>query len=170
MWYVVQVVGGREKHVAKLINKIADAGVFEECFVPQYEIKKRYSGEWHLCREVLIPGYIFVVTKDPDKAAEQLKQVPEFTRLLSNNGKFLPLSDPEVSLINAFMEPDKRVVGMSSGVIEGDEVIVLTGPLMNHTGLIKKIDRHKRLAYLEISILGRKKTVKLGLEIVRKHA
>ena len=47
-------------------------------------------------------------------------------------------------------------------------IVILNGPLMNQTGLIKKLDRHKRLAYLEIEILGRVKTVKVGLEIVRK--
>lgn len=54
-------------------------------------------------------------------------------------------------------------------MIEGDEIVILNGPLMNQTGLIKKIDRHKRLAYLEIEILGRTKTVKVGLEIVQKR-
>ena len=67
------------------------------------------------------------------------------------------------------MDPDRRVVGMSTGVIEGDKVLVLNGPLMNHEGLIRKIDRHKRMAYLEIEILGRMKTVKIGLEIVAKR-
>lgn len=169
MWYVVQVVGGKEKHVVGLLDKFVDEGLIEECFVPQYQIKKRFSGEWRICTEVLLPGYIFVVTKDPAAVSDQLRRVPAFARLLSNNGRFLPLSDEEVSLINAFMEPGRRVVEMSTGVIEGDDVIVLNGPLMNHTGLIKKIDRHKRLAYLEIEILGRTKTVKIGLEIVRKQ-
>jgi len=39
---------------------------------------------------------------------------------------------------------------------------------MSAGGLIRKIDRHKRLAYLEIRILGRVKTVKVGLEVTRK--
>ena len=58
---------------------------------------------------------------------------------------------------------------MSTGVIEGDEVVVLNGPLMGRTSLIKKIDRHKRLAYLELEMLGRKKTIKVGLEIIAKN-
>ena len=40
--------------------------------------------------------------------------------------------------------------------MEGDEIVILNGPLMNQTGLIKKLDRHKRLAYLEMEILGRR--------------
>ena len=116
----------------------------------------------------MLPGYIFVITDQPGKLREALRSVPKFTRLLGNNDVFTPLDDQEVAFINAFTKPDHRVVEFSSGVMEGDEIVILNGPLMNQTGLIKKLDRHKRLAYLEIEILGRVKTVKVGLEIVRK--
>lgn len=168
MWYVVQVVGGKEKHVLELMQTFVEDGLMEECFIPQYEIMKRIRGEWRKRLEVLLPGYIFVVTKKPDRLAYELRKVPAFTKLLGNNDVFIPLADQEVAFINAFTEPDHRVVEMSEGVIEGDTIVILNGPLMGQTGLIKKIDRHKRLAYLEIEILGRVKSVKVGLEIVRK--
>ena len=57
---------------------------------------------------------------------------------------------------------------MSEGVIEGGTIKVLSGPLMGYEGSIQKIDRHKRLAYVEIKMLGRTTVVKLGLEIVSK--
>lgn len=168
MWYVVQVVGGKEKHVLELMQTFVEDGLMEECFIPQYEIMKRIRGDWRKRLEVLLPGYIFVVTKKPDRLAYELRKVPAFTKLLGNNDVFIPLADQEVAFINAFTEPDHRVVEMSEGVIEGDTIVILNGPLMGQTGLIKKIDRHKRLAYLEIEILGRVKSVKVGLEIVRK--
>ena len=58
---------------------------------------------------------------------------------------------------------------MSTGVIEGDRVIVTDGPLVGREALISKIDRHKRLAYLDMRMFGRIKTIKVGLEIVRKN-
>ena len=82
---------------------------------------------------------------------------------------FVPLNDQEVAFINAFTKPGRRVVGFSNGVMEGDEIVILNGPLMHQAGLVKKVDRHKRLAYLEMEMLGRKKTVKVGLEIVQKR-
>ena len=160
LWYVVQTVGGQEKHVLDLINKLVDEELIQESFIPQ--------GVWKMRSEVLLPGYIFVITDQPGKLREALRSVPKFTRLLGNNDVFTPLDDQEVAFINAFTKPDHRVVEFSSGVMEGDEIVILNGPLMNQTGLIKKLDRHKRLAYLEIEILGRVKTVKVGLEIVRK--
>lgn len=169
MWYVVQTVGGQEKHVLDLMSKLVDEELIQESFIPQYEVKKRIQGAWKVRTEVLLPGYIFAITDQPGKLREALRSVPKFTRLLGNNDVFTPLDEQEVAFINAFTEPDHRVVEFSSGVMEGDEIVILNGPLMNQTGLIKKVDRHKRLAYLEVQILGRTKTVKVGLEIVRKR-
>ena len=169
MLYVVQVIGGKEKHVLKLMQKLVEPNLIKECFIPQYEVMKRFRGEWRKCVEILLPGYLFVSTNQPDRVAFQLRRIPAFAKMLGNDDMFTPLNDQEVAFINAFTETNYRVVEMSEGVNEGDEIVVLKGPLMNQTGLIKKIDRHKRLAYLEIEMLGRKKTVKLGLEIVRKR-
>lgn len=55
---------------------------------------------------------------------------------------------------------------MSEGIIEGDQIRVLKGPLQGYEALVAKVDRHKRLAYIDLNILGRIKTVKVGLEIV----
>lgn len=170
MWYVVQVVGGQEHVVIQQIEKLVSSETFASCFVPQYEIKKKYSGVWKYCQEILFPGYIFVDTKTPNEFARELSKVSRMTKLLHDgNERFIPLSNDEKTLISAFIGDDDYVMKMSEGIIEGDEIIILKGPLMNHVGLVKKIDRHKRLAYLEIWLCGRRVTAKAGLEIVRKH-
>ena len=170
MWYVIQTVGGQEDQVRCLMLKLVDPSLIQESFIPRYEVMKRIKGAWVKRAEVLLPGYVFVVTKDPGKLKASLRAVPRFTRLLGNDDMFTPLDDREVAFINAFTQPGKRTVELSTGVIEGDEVVILNGPLMGHAGSIVKIDRHKRLAYLELEMLGRKKNVKIGLEIVGKKS
>ena len=54
-------------------------------------------------------------------------------------------------------------------VIEGDRIIVLKGPLVGREGWIRKINRRKRTAYLEIEMFGRTIQTKIGLGIVRKR-
>lgn len=169
MWYVIQTMGGQENQVLALMQRFVDESLVKEAFIPRYEAMKRIKGAWQKRTEALIPGYVFVVTKDPGKLKAELRRVPRFTRLLGNGDVFIPLDSQEVAFVNAFTRPGKRVVELSTGIIEGDHVIILNGPLMGHDGLIRKIDRHKRLAFLEIDMLGRKKTVKLGLEIVAKR-
>lgn len=69
---------------------------------------------------------------------------------------------------NTFAGNDRRVIEMSEGIVEGDKVIVLRGPLRGHEAEIKRIDRHRRMAELGVSMLGRMKTIRLGLEIISK--
>ena len=64
---------------------------------------------------------------------------------------------------------DKQLVEMSSGIIENDRVRILSGPLMGMEGNIRRIDRHKRIAYLEIEMFGRTVEMKVRLEIIRKE-
>lgn len=167
--YVIQVAGGKEGRVVELIDKFVSEGLVQECFIPRYEIMRRYRGEWHKRIETLVPGYLFIECKDVGRVNEELRRVPAFTRLLGNDDRFIPLTDDEVRWLNAFTDLGDRVVKMSEGVIEGDKVIVLNGPLMNHEGQISKIDRHRRIAYLDMPMMGRTKTIKVGLEIVSKR-
>lgn len=167
MWYVVQVLGGQEKATLELVERFVADDAYGEVFIPQREVMRHRSGEWVKTLEILFPGYLFVVTRDPGRLFGQLAAVPAFTRLLGSDEAFVPLSDEEMRIIRAFMGDD-HVVEMSEGVIEGDEVRILRGPLRDCDARIVKVDRHKRAAYVMLRILGRDTTVKLGLEILRK--
>ncbi len=173
MWYVIQVIGGHEQKVLRQIEKMVNIQTYKQVFIPTYEIKKRYAGAWQLCREVLFPGYVFVETKIPEQFRGQLHKVPSMTRILTSGDVeeryFIPLSDEEKTVISAFLGDDDYVMRMSEGIIEGDKVVILKGPLMNGEAVVKKIDRHKRLAYLEIPMFGRQLTIKAGLEIIKKN-
>jgi len=52
------------------------------------------------------------------------------------------------------------------GFDEDDQVIVLSGPLKDLQGQIKKINLHKRIAEVEMEFLGRKTLFHLGIELL----
>ena len=166
--YAIQVASGQEAKTEELIRRFVDESIVGEVFVPRFEAMRRWKGEWHKRTERLTPGYLYVETSDVEKLALQLRRVPAFTKPLGNNEVFIPLNDDEVARLNAFTGNDRRVIEMSEGIMEGAKVIVLRGPLMGHEAEIKRIDRHRRMAELEVSMLGRTKTIRLGLEIVSK--
>ena len=168
--YAIQVGSGQEAKVEELIRRFVDESVIGEIFVPRFEAMRRWKGEWHKRTERLTPGYLYVETSDVEKLALQLRRVPAFTKLLGNNEVFIPLNGDEVAWLNAFAGDERRVVEMSEGIMEGSKVIVLRGPLMGHEAEIKRIDRHRRTAELEIRMLGRVKTIRLGLEIISKSS
>lgn len=166
--YVIQVTGGRETHARDLITRLMGELV-GECFIPRREVFRRVDGEWASVTETLFPGYVFVRTNQIQQLSELLGSVPVFTRLLGKSyERIIPLSSEEVAWLEALLAPVSKVLEKSVGVIEGDRVIVTEGPLKGHEAQISKIDRHKRAAYLDMRMFGRHKTIKVGLEIVRK--
>ncbi|WP_241156046.1 antiterminator LoaP [Adlercreutzia sp. ZJ154] len=169
-WYVVQVRAGFEEQACKLIERTEGvAELLHECFVPRYETMIHFRGQWVRRMRVLFPGYLIVVTANVAELKTVLYKVPAFTRLLGGCEDcegIMPLTNGEVAWMSAFTEEGERVIGMSEGVIEGDKIVILKGPLMNHVGWIKSINRRKRLAYLEMQMFGRTIETKVGLGII----
>jgi len=166
-WYVMQVFTGREKETVGMCRSRTEAGTIKEIFVPEYEYMKKYSGQWHRETGVLFPGYIFVRTEEIDALRQMIKRIPEYTKLLDADGEILPMSQADRMLMVAMLD-ERRVFRMSEGYIEGDRIRVTSGPLKGREGWIRKIDRHKRRAILDIDMLGRTIRTTAGLEIVSK--
>lgn len=167
-WYVIQVATGKEEGMCRLIERIAPEGVLEECFSPRYATQMKVRGEWVSVEKLLFPGYLIAVTDQVERLEVALRRIPEFSRLLSMGETFVPLHEDDQAWIGAFTEKGARTVPMSVGVIEGDRVVVTDGPLVGLEALIKKVNRHKSLAFLEFEICGRRVVTKVGLGIVRK--
>ena len=102
-----------------------------------------------------VPGYLFFVTDDPEALNRELSRVPMPIRLLGNEeNSFFPLTGKERDWFLSFMDGN-HTVRMSEGYISGDKITVTRGPLMGFEGDIRKIDRHKRRAYIDVSLFGR---------------
>lgn len=167
MWYVIQVCTGTEEAVRVQCERKLSSHVMERCFIPYCEQMRRYQKQWHKEKKILFPGYVFVVSDRLDQLFFELKNVSGLTKLIGTGQDIVPLSQQEVDLIRR-LGGDEDVVTISEGVIEGGKVIITDGPLMGMEGCIRRIDRHKRLAYLEIEMMGRLVETQVGLEIVSK--
>ncbi len=172
MWYVAQVSSGQETVVRDMCKQLIDPRILQDCFLPEYETMRKIKGEWRRVRRLLFPGYMFLVTDSILLLLPALKKVPSSIRLLGQGdreGEILPLSDEEKDWIVAFTD-ESHCVRMSEAYIEGDTITVTQGPMFGHEAIIKKIDRHKRRALIEITMFGRSTTATIGLEVVRKNA
>ncbi|MCD8120111.1 MAG: KOW motif-containing protein [Lachnospiraceae bacterium] len=57
---------------------------------------------------------------------------------------------------------------MSVGVMENDRVKIISGPMKGMEGCIRKVNRHKRLAKIEVNMFGGLMEATVGVEVVRK--
>jgi transcriptional antiterminator NusG len=167
MWYVIQVRVGTEETMKLQCQKKVSKEVLEKCFIPYSERKKKIQGKWVTENKILFPGYLFVITEEVEELFLQLKKVIGFSKLLGTGDDIVPLEEREVALLQRFGGVE-QVVQMSEGIIEDVEVKIISGPLEGMEGFIRKIDRHKRRAWLELPMFGGMQRVEVGLEIVAK--
>ena len=166
--YVLQVEGGKEKHTLKLIERLVSPNVYTEAFSPKFLRKIKLANEWQMVEVPLVPGYLFITTNNIEALRDALYHVPTLTKLLRMDSGVVPLGPEEVAWMDRLTKPHERTVDFSEGYLVGDKVVITSGPLKGCESEIAKIDRHKRFAYLTFNIMGRKKSVKVGLEIVSK--
>ena len=167
MWYVMQVHTGTEENIRCQCQRLISSDTLERCFIPYYQQKKRFQGEWHIQERILFPGYVFLIAEFLEQLAENLRIVTGMTRLLGTGDEIIPLSQEEVELLLK-LGKEEQLVTMSTGIIENDQVRILTGPLQGMEGYIRKINRHKRKAWVSIEMFGRSVDMEVGLEIIKK--
>ena len=167
MWYVMQVRTGTEESICRQCRNVIGSEVLERCFIPYYEEKKRYKGRWHTQEKILFPGYVFMITDKIEELSLELRKVIGLTKLLGTGKEIAPLtSDEERWLLK--LGGSKQKVEISEGIIEEGNLRITDGPLTGMEESIKRIDRHKRKAYLEVEMFGRMVEVQVGLEVVEK--
>ena len=169
MWYVVQVYTGREENIKhqceSLLPLFPDA--FERVFIPYSNRRMKIEGEWGNIERVLFPGYIFIVTSNLYDAVKLLRKVEGMTKILGDGENMIPISKEEEEMLRR-LGGEEQIVEMSEGIIENSVLKVTEGPLKGMEPLIKKIDRHKRRAWIEVEMFGAPKVIEVGLEIFRK--
>ncbi len=166
-WYDVQVLTGSEQAICRDLKEFLDRELYEHCFVPMAERQRRKEGKYVTLREPLFPGYLFIVSDYIEDINAALWKIAKFKRILRTGTAFVPLHPEEVTAFCSLIDEAFNIT-MSKGFIVGQAITVTEGPLKGYEGWIKKIDRHKRTAYIELPFLGTGTRVRVPLEIVDK--
>ena len=174
MYYVIQVKTGKEDKAIEDIKKYKGDDLNFDVFSPYRITLRKYKGEWKEHRERCFPGYIFVETNDAKQLFFDLYWVEDFTKLLGREGltyNFLPLSEEESRVIDIlYNENEDRTTKISDiEVIEGDKIRIVSGPLQGIESVIKKVNLHKRLVTVELSVCNRTVDVEVGINIITKE-
>ena len=155
MWYVMQVRTGNEFYMKQQCERMISPEAAEKIFIPLTERKVQRNHEWRLEKFPLFAGYVFVISEQVELFQTEMRRLYGFKRLLGADGEIVPLTTAEVT----FME----------GLGGKEQIVGMSGPLVGREGLIRKIDRHKRKAFIEIEMFGRPQKVEMGVEILWKR-
>lgn len=166
-WYVIQVQPKSEYRLCTKIKDRVSKDLYRDCFVPQAEYLYKKDGVFEKRIRPLFPGYIFVSTDNVKNFYDSLKKIDGFKRILKSGEDFTPISSEEAGFISGITD-DEYNISLSAGFIIDSKITITSGPLVGNEGIIKKIDRHKRIGLIEINFMGQPQLVKMPLEIISK--
>ena len=128
--------------------------------MPTYDRMKRYQGQWHVEQGIAFPDIIFLESEDPDTLEQELHDKCPDSRMIR-------LSSEQKGLLAQLFGEEKHM-SLSKGHIRQGQTCITQGPLQGKEDLIRKIDRHKRLARLEVPAGEERLQMYGGLEILTK--
>lgn len=165
MWCVVHVRDKDEENAEALVAGLLSGSLNTRCFHLIRNRRKKYEGKWRTVGEELFPGYVFIETDRPEIVHRELKRASGPKLLFSDDGYVSTLEQRESDFMEMIADKD-GVIPISNVRVKDDGTVeCLSGPLVHVKNRIKKINLHKRVAEVEVRLLGRRRTLYLGIEI-----
>jgi transcription antitermination factor NusG/acyl carrier protein len=177
-WYAIFVVNGKEEEVKRLIYERLGRSTVELC-VPKRKVPEKRNGIFYDSIRIVFPSYVFIHTTMCNDVYYKIRQIPNVIALLNFRNKkdilhsafneednYRDISDREMEFILRILN-DEEIIEYSYILLRNEKVAVISGPLKGLEGRIKKIDKHKKRAKLQLDFLGGEKLIDIGVEFIR---
>lgn len=171
-WYILHVVSGHEKKVAKLIEEQARKKGLQDkivrVVVPTEEVVEVRRNQKVNVEKKFLPGYILVNMEMNDDSWHFVRNISKVTGFLGSASKPTPVSEAEVQVIFKQMEEGVAKPKSSIAFEIGESVKINDGPFESFVGTVSDIDEEKSRLKVSVSIFGRSTPVELEFTQVEK--
>lgn len=159
--YCIFCKTGSEKLIAELINK-KDKRI--QAIAPTRVLQEKRQGRWEQREQILLPGYVLLYAEEVIQF-ELRAEIPNLYKILNYESGLRELQgmDYEYSM---WIYRHHGNITASKVLSEGRNVKVVDGPLLDCTGTIVKLDKHKRRVWVEFQFDGQKRVVSLSAECI----
>ena len=171
-WYILHVVSGHEKKVAKqiedqAIKKNLQAYV-SQVVVPTEDVVEVRRNQKVDVEKKFLPGYVLISMEMNDEAWHFVRNVSKVTGFLGSGSKPSPVSQREVDVIFRQMEEGSITTKNSLTFEVGESIKVNDGPFESFVGIVSDVDEEKLRLKVSVSIFGRSTPVDLEFSQVEK--
>ena len=163
-WYVVFVETGKEENIQKWLSFHFSKDILHS-LVPKRRLTIKNNGKTYKILKKLFPGYVFVCTEMDIDKYKKIRSIPKLIRILNTGTYYTKIDEREMDIILKLVGNDD-IVDYSKIFIENSRVCVKDGPLCGMEGIIRKVDKHKNRARIELNFMGELRTIDVGVEIL----
>ncbi|MEI6266583.1 MAG: transcription termination/antitermination protein NusG [bacterium] len=169
-WYVIHTYSGYEEKVAEnLKQRIKSLNMDDKIFdviVPKEKTIEIKNGKRKTVEKRIFPGYVMVEMIVTDDSWYVVRNTPQVTGFIGSGTNPIPMSEPEVSLIQRRMgieEPKFQI-----DLAKGDLVNINDGPFKGFDGVVDNVDQDKGKIKVMVNMFGRETPVELDSLQVKK--
>ncbi len=171
-WYIIHVVSGHEKKVAKLIEEQARKKNLQDYIskvvVPTEEVVEVRRNQKVNVEKKFLPGYILINMEMNDDSWHFVRNVAKVTGFLGSGTKPSPVPESQIQIIFKQMEEGSVVTKNSLTFEVGESVKINDGPFESFLGVVSDVDEEKSRLKVSVSIFGRSTPVELEFSQVEK--
>ena len=174
-WYVLRVMGGKERKTVDLLEKEIDRiGIqdfVKQILVPTEKVYQIRNGKKVSKEKNFFPGYILVEANLVGEVPHILKNVTNVLGFLgaTKGGVPVPMRKTEINRILGKVD-DMALAEEQVNIpfVVGENVKVIDGPFNSFNAEIEAIDEQKKKLQLMVKIFGRKTPLELNFMQVEK--
>lgn len=170
-WYSFFVRSGREEEIKLFMDRYY-ARQLLSCLVPKRMIPERKQGRIYHCTKLLFPGYIFIRTGQIHDLYYNIKETPHILYMVNGGihkydqaaNFFTPIPKEQMDWLIQLCGTN-GTMGYSDIIVGGEQLKVTSGPLLGKEEMIRKIDKRKRRAKIEVQLLDEVKLIDVGINV-----
>lgn len=139
---------------------------------PQRMKTERRKGKWVPVQRPMLPGYIFLYVQEVKAHECAQGSAMVLTHRLPNVLQVLRYGDGTSVLRGRdqvfadWLWTQDGIIGISKAIRLGERVQIVDGPLKDLGGTIKSLDAHKRVAKIELDIVGSTQLLRLSFDYI----
>ena len=174
-WYVLRVMGGKEKKTRLFIEKEIDRlnlnPFVSQILIPTEKVYQIKNGKKVSREKNFFPGYLLVEANLTGEVPHIIRGVQNVMGFLGSTkgGDPVPMRDAEINkILGRVDEMALTDENVSIPFIAGEIVKVIDGPFNSFNAEIESIDEQKKKLKLIVKIFGRKTPLELNFMQVEK--
>ncbi|WP_050635414.1 hypothetical protein [Candidatus Stoquefichus sp. SB1] len=165
-WFVLEVNFENENKILDILNSDLFLPCVKRSFILRRKQLKSFGTEWKIYEFDVLKGIIFLEICNLNLFKKTLVKCKEIFELNHHQKiKLKKLQEYDLLFLNKF---NSTTIDHSTGDIVNGKIVVNEGPLKGCEDMIRKVDRHKRLAFFKYKFSFSDSDICLGLEIKNK--
>lgn len=174
-WYVLRVMGGKERKIKEYIDREVKRSGWEhmvnQVLCPIEKVYKVQKGKKVMKEKILYPGYMLVEATHGKLSGTVMQELRNITGVMHFIGKDKPQSLRKSEVNKMFGKIDSMAdddIQLLEPYIVGETVKIIDGPFNDFNGTIQEVDEDKKKIKAIVKIFGRDTPVELSYMQVEK--